>query len=233
MKGRTPILIVALITILFAGFVTAQPLGVEDVEVGASSRFDDTTTPTQVDAQAGNVTELSLHGLSVTRFWQGFYGNITGSIILADGSGNNFYDWNISVPTGQVYASRNSAVSWDTVACPDPADITAEETALSQDASDPDSITNTFTAVNHPAFDVAGDAITGCPTTQAYNASGEQGNSFWQVLLRAGSDIVYTTIIEDTSPAGFDGSPWHFQLLVGEDGTDENPTPYYFYLELQ
>ncbi len=236
MKGRTHILMVALFAILFAGFVTAQPLGVEEVEVGESSRASDNESlfePTQVDAQAGNVTELSLHGLSVTRFWQGFYGNITGSIILADGSGNNFYDWNVSVPTGQVYASRNNAVSWDTVECPEPADITAEEGSLNQSASDPDSITNTFTAVNHPSFDVAGEAISGCPTTQAYNASGEQGEAFWQVLLKAGTDIVYTTIIEDTSPEGFDGRPWHFQLLVGEDGTNDQTTGYYFYLELQ
>ncbi len=234
MKGRTYFLgVFALSLLLMVSFVAAQPLGAETADVIESSRFEEEIAPQEVDAQAGNVTELSLHGLSVTRHWQGFYGNITGEIVLADSSGNNFYDWNVSVPTGQVYASRNDAVSWDTILCPDVTDISDEAAALGQSPDDPDSVNNTFTNTDHPAFEVGGQAITGCPTTQAYNASGEQGNAFWQVLLKAGDDMVYTTIIEDTSPAGFDGLPWHFQLLVGEDGTDENPTPYYFYLELQ
>ncbi|MCC7574008.1 hypothetical protein KO361_00245 [Candidatus Woesearchaeota archaeon] len=232
MKGRTT-LVMLLLIILTAGFVTAQPLGVEDVDVGTSSRFDDTTTPEAVDAQAGNVTELTLHGLSVTRFWQGFYGNITGTIILSDASGANFYDWNVTTPTGQVYASRNNAVSWTNINCSNATHIAAEETALGQNSNDPDSITNTFTNNNHPDFNVGLTTITGCPTTQAYNATGEQGNAFWQVLLNADTDTIYTTIIEDTTPEGFDGNPWHFQLLVGENGLVEGTTPYYFYLEIR
>jgi hypothetical protein len=232
MKGRT-IIVVALLIILTAGFAAAQPLGVEDVTVGDSSRYDDTTTPEQVDAQAGNVTELTLHGLSVTRSWQGFYGNITGTIILADASKNNFYDWNVSTPTGQVYASRNNAVSWTNMNCSNATHIGLEETALGQQPSDPDSVSQTFTDTNHPAFEVAATELLGCPTTQAYNASGEKGNAFWQVLINAETDTIYTTIIEDTTPQGFDGNPWHFQLLVGENGRIAGTTTYYFYLELQ
>jgi hypothetical protein len=235
MKGSISKTITLMLFLSLAiSFATAQPLGVEDIDVGPSSRFNDTTTPTAVEAQAGNVTQLQINGTSVTRFWQGFYGNITGTIILADSTGNNFYDWNVTIPKGQVYASRNSAVSWTGVNCSLAADILAEETYLGHDATAPDSVSNTFAATNHPAFDLGSDEITGCPTTQAYDSSGGQGGSFWQVLLQAGSDMIYTSIIEDTSPAGFDGNPWHFQLLVGENGVGNNdPTSYYFYLELQ
>ena len=225
----------ALAGILSIGIAAAQPLGVDDITPGASSRYNDTTTPTAIDAQAGNVTELSISGISVTRSWQGFYGNITGTIILADASGNNFYDWNVSTPTGQVYASRNDSVTWTGIACLDATGIENEETYLGQDANDPDSVTNTFSETNHPAFDVGSDPISGCPTTQAYSSGGTQDNQFWQVLLEdTSNNVVYTTIIEDTSPAGFNNQSWHFQLLVGENGQGNNdPTPYYFYLELQ
>ena len=221
--------------LLLAATVYAQPLGVSDVSVEGSSRYNDTTTPTAVNAQAGNVTELSINATAVTRSWQGFYGNITGTIILADASGANFYDWNVSTPTGQVYASRNDSVTWDGIDCTNATGITAEETYLGQDSTDPDSVTQTFAATNHPQFFVGSEEIDGCPTTQAYDDSGSQGGSFWQVLLSdTTANIVYTTIIEDTSPAGFDGRPWHFQLLVGENGQpgNEAPTPYYFYVEL-
>ncbi len=224
----------ALAGILSIGIAAAQPLGVDDITPGASSRFNDTVTPTAVDAQAGNVTELSISGISVTSSWQGFYGNITGSIILADASGNNFYDWNVSTPTGQVYASRNDSVTWDGIDCTDATGIEAEETFLGQNSSDPDSVTNTYTETNHPAFQVGTASIESCPTTQAYSSGGTQDNQFWQVLLSdTSANTVYTTIIEDTSPEGFNDQPWHFQLLVGENGNEPGTTPYYFYLELQ
>ncbi len=226
----------ALAGILSIGIAAAQPIGVENVTAEASSRFNDTATPTPIDAQAGNVTELSITSISVTKSWQGFYGNITGTIILADASGNNFYDWNVSTPTGQVYASRNDSVTWTDIDCLNATGITAEETYLGQQTTDPDSVNNTYSETNHPSFLVGSGNMTGCPTTQAYSSGGVQNNQFWQVLLADTDDnVVYTTIIEDSSPAGFDGAPWHFQLLVGENGRDtENPTtPYYFYLELQ
>lgn len=237
MKGRiNRTILFTLLTILGTGFALAQPIGVDNITSETSSRFNDTTTPTAVDAQAGNVTELAITGLSVTKYWQGFYGNITGSIVLADSTGNNFYDWNVSVPTGQVYASRNSSVSWTGVACASAADITAEETFLGHNDTAPDSLTNTFTSTTHPDITIGSSTVSGCPATQAYDSTGAQNNAFHQILLNGGGDIVYTTIIENATTAGFNNLPWHFQLLVGEPGFGldaESTTPYYFYLELQ
>ena len=234
MKGKLKIVILATLTFLLVGSVSSYPLGAETADVIESSRFNQTIPPTQIDAQAGNVTELSLTGIAVTRFWQGFYGNITGTIILSDATGNNFYDWGITNPTGQVYASRNDSVSWSDVACPTPVEIEEEETFLGQLETDPDSITNTFSESNHPEFLVGTQLLENCPTTQAFSSGGTQDENFWQILLSSEGEMIYTTLIEDTTPEGFDGRPWHFQLLVGENGVQNtNPTPYYFYLELQ
>ena len=214
--------------------VTAEPLGAEEAEVIETSRYNDSTTPDTVDAEAGNLTELSITGTAVTRTWQGFYGNVTGSLILADSSGNNFYDWNISTPSGQIYASRNDSVVWTGITCLTGARLEDEETFLNRSPTDPDSVTNTFADTNHPAFQVGTESISGCPTTQAYGDGGSQDGEFWQVLLDdTNANTVYTTIIEESVVQGFNDRPWHFQLLVGENGhTGPGTTPYYFYVEL-
>ena len=236
MKMSIKLLTVMLVAALFSVTTAlAEPIGAGEVEPITSSRYNDSVTPGSTDAQAGNLTQLQLNSTGVTRTWQGFYGNITGTLILADSAGNNFYDWNVSTPSGQVYASRNDTISWTGVDCIDPATITAEESYLGKDATDPDSITNTFTATNHPSFFIGSSETTSCPSTQAYGDGGSQDSEFWQVLLQdTSSNTIYTTIIEEAVTQGFNNLPWHFQLLVGENGQpgNEAPTPYYFYVEL-
>ncbi len=217
-------------------FAADEPYGVDSANVENSERYDTSAiSPKQVDALAGNVTELSLNATAVTKGWQGFYGNVTGEIILADASGNNFYDWNLTVPSGQVFASRSDAVTWATINCSNDTQVSQEETYLDQTSTDPDSVSNTFTLTSHPDFMVGSTNITGCYSTKAYDSSGGQGaDDFWQILLSDGSDnTVYSTVIEDSAVSGFNNQPWHFELLVGEKGTDEATTPYYFYVQIE
>ncbi|MGV8169327.1 MAG: hypothetical protein ACP5N3_04695 [Candidatus Nanoarchaeia archaeon] len=230
-----------LFLLVFAGLlalsmVAAQPYGADSVTPGTSSRANLTgITADQVDAQAGNVTELSINGSAITTSWQGFYGNITGKLILADSSGNNFYDWNLSSPSGEVYASRSNAVTWATINCSNATAVGTEETYLGQSGADPDSVTNTFSLTSHTSFLVGSANMTGCYSTKAYNSAGTQGTGFWQVLLNDGTNTVYTTVLDETPEAGFNNQNWDFQLLVGENGKvgNEGATPYYFYVELQ
>jgi hypothetical protein len=236
MKKKNISLAIFMLVGLFTVYaVGAQPYGANSVTWENSSRANITGTPQQVDAQAGNVTELTINASAITTSWQGFYGNITGKILLADAQGNNFYDWNMSSPSGEVYASRSNAVTWANINCSNTSLRTAEETALGQLATDPDSITSTYSATNHPAFLVGSSNMTGCYSTKAYATGGVQGTGYWQVLLNDNTNSVYTTIINDVPEAGFNGQTWDFQLLVGENGKvgNEAVTPYYFYVELQ
>jgi hypothetical protein len=238
MKRLEKIMVFLLVAVaFFTAFALAEPYGADDVSYVTSSRYNTSAiTPDSIDAIAGNVTEITLNATTVTTSWQGFYGNVSGEIILADSSGNNFYDWNLSTPSGQVYASRSDAVTWESIACITPVLLGAEETYLGQTADDGDSITNTYTLTNHPWFLSGTTNITGCNATKAYDSTGEQGaDSFWQVLLSDGANTVYSTILEDGLTNGFNNAPWHFELLVGENGKSgsEGSTPYYFYVELQ
>ena len=62
-------------------------------------------------AEAGNVTELNISATVVTRGWQGYYGNVSGTITLDDGLNNTMYSWALADPEGEVYASRNNSIS--------------------------------------------------------------------------------------------------------------------------
>ncbi len=220
--------------VLLSTLAAANPLGAEEVERIESSRYNDSITPDSIQAQAGNLTEVSLNATGVTKTWQGFYGNVTGSLILADSTGNNFYDWNVSNPSGSVFASRDDSISWTSVACLSGAEITAEETFLDRDPTDPDSVTNTFSDTNHPQLQVGTQTLDNCPTTQAYGDGGSQDSEFWQILLGSEGNTIYTTILEDAATLGFNERPWHFQLLVGENGHTGagSTTEYFFYVEL-
>lgn len=220
------------VSVFAAVFVSAQPIGVDEIVQVDSTRFNITGTPTAINAQAGNVTELAINATALTTAWQGYYGNVTGTLILADSAGNNMYDWNVSTPSGEVYASRSNSVTWSAIACASNANVTVEETYLGQTTDDPDSVNNTFSGTA-PDFDVGSTTVSGCYGTNAYDENGAQISDFHQALLSDGPNIVYSTLLN--SSVGFNSNTWDFELLVGENGKvgNEAVTPYYFYVELQ
>jgi hypothetical protein len=67
-------------------------------------------------ALAGNVTELDLSGYTITRTWQGYFGNVSGTITLEDNSNNTLYNWSVASPEGEVYAANNTVI-WTNIQC--------------------------------------------------------------------------------------------------------------------
>ncbi|RME52107.1 hypothetical protein D6783_05840 [Candidatus Woesearchaeota archaeon] len=235
-KRRSAIAAILFFTlVLGTTYVLAAPTAPVSITNDGSSRRDLSGIPDQsVEAQAGNVTALTIDALSVTRFWQGFYGNITGTITLDDANNNTMYNWSIATPQGEVYATRNSSVSFTSVSCANAGNITAEGTAIGQTGSEADYISNTFNQQSHPQFSVGTTTITAntCNSTNTYVNDAAQSSNFYEVLLTDSAGVfIYATII-DADTTGFDGGTYDFQMLVGEDGTDSATTPYYFYVEL-
>jgi hypothetical protein len=106
--------------ILVASFVFAasssEPQGPELLNVTESGR----RTPGTVDAisaEAGNVSALVIDDIRTTEAWQGYYGNVTGTITLDDANNVTFYDWALPNPEGEIYASNGSSVTWSNVYC--------------------------------------------------------------------------------------------------------------------
>ncbi|MFH1174195.1 MAG: hypothetical protein V1725_03625 [archaeon] len=227
--------ILAIAGVLLAGIVAADPVNPTTVTSGTSSRGNVDGTSQNASAQAGNVTRLDISAYQLTKSWQGYFGNLTGDLLLSDGSNNRLYNWSLTSPSGEVYASRNSSITWATVNCSNSTQVTLEETALGHSASDGDSVTNTFGSTSHPWFLLGSNNITGCKSVTLNNASGEQTSMFWNVLLSDNADsTVYTTILENGA-SGFNAEAVDFELIVGEDGHGDaasSVTPYYFWVEL-
>ncbi len=219
--------------------VAAAPVGLNNsVEQISSSRWDDSNEAYIIEAQAGNVTELNINTNWTTRTWQGYYGNITGRILLGNTAGNALYDWSVANPTGQVYATRINSLTWANVRCANNTEIAGEETSLGLQSTDNDGVDETFKTPSHSAFMITvGNTINAntCNSTNLYNATGQsQAGLFEEVLLsNAAGEIIYTSLLNN-SANGFDNRPHDFQMIVGENGHagDATTTTYYFWAQI-
>lgn len=252
------VLLSMILAVLTASVVVALPTGpTTDITTIKSERLD-TWGPKTLVALAGNITEFNTDSSSITRTWQGYFGNVSGTIVLGDANNNTLYDWNIANPQGEIYAVRSATVpAWVNTRCSTVAELEAEDVALNVNESvDEDAVNRTFVvtgsaeaqtnfggALGHPTFYVASSQITAdsCAVTYLYNAGVPDAN-FRQVILSddATVPIIYTAFLAHTfnpfaESTGFDGATHDFQMIVGEDGhgTDVAVSTYYFYLELE
>ena len=255
-------LFVFLIVLSFSLASAAVPFGVSDID-----HIKNETAPEDpalsVPAIAGNVSEINLEGFTTTQSWQGYFGNVTGTIQLADASDNVMYNWSLTSPQGEVYASTNNSITWQYIQCFNfTADGTkADDTAQAGETSlhgtnltqledefnikydDVDGVNETFSffgsSEGHDLFYTASREFSQgqCRSTRIFNNNASQENGqFEEVLLYepTTSSVVFTSIL-DEDLLGFDNRTHDFQMLVLEDGhrTDTETTPYYFWVELE
>lgn len=235
MKRR--LIVITIILMLIAlPYVLGQVVAPQSLTEGPSERRDLSNLPSlNVSAQAGNITQLNIDVLYITRSWQGYYGNVSGTITLDDADNNTFYNWTLTSASGEVFATRNESADFASVNCTNSSERANEEIFLGQQTADGDSVTNTFNGTSHPVFSVGTQSdLSGCYSTNAFINTGQSATDYYQVLLSDDySNIVYTTIMDDDQ-IGFDGSTYDFQLLVGENGHngDTATTTYYIWVEL-
>lgn len=223
-----------------------------------------TTTPSgdagNISAVAGNITYVSIFSASsVTQSWQGYYGNVSGGLRLADASSNIFYNWSLSTPSGEVYASVNSSISWSNIQCFNftamgnysdesgnggttsnfGTNISQIEDAYNISSTDLDSVNSTFYSFNHDPFYTASREFSAdeCRSVQLFNNNSlSEDGKFEEVLLYepVTASVVFTSILEEAS-LGFDNNLVDFEMLVLDDGHGANTdaTLYYFFVELE
>ena len=227
--------------LLVIAVVSAAPSGPTTVSTLGSSRYS-TAAAGNVSAIAGNVTEINFAANSITQTWQGYFGNITGTIVLGNSNNQSLYNWNLASPSGEIYATRSSTTpTWTNIRCANLTETNAEDTTLGvNQTADQDSVNRTF--LNTTSFNVfyVGSTIINtsqnCRAVNLFNGTGASSSSFQEVLLSdaSGSTLVYTSLLANDAN-GFDNRTHDFEMIVGENGHsgDTTATPYYFYLELQ
>jgi hypothetical protein len=254
-------LIIALALISHISLVIAvEPFGATVNPLTSDSASEDSAQG--IDAVAGNVTELNIFGFSVTQSWQGYFGNVTGTITLEDTSGDVMYNWSESSPDGEIYASKNDTISWGYVQCfnftatgtygndlPNAGgtsqygtNLTILENMFNISFDDSDGVDETFTLTGpgtHNRFFTSNEEFSEgeCRSTRIFsNADTGEDNKFEEVLLYEPStySVIFASLLNEDE-VGFDDNPHDFEMLVLEDGhgADTNTDTYYFYVELE
>ena len=236
--------------ILLSMFSAATPVAPDTVFRGQSERFNVGGGASGQPSEAGNLTPIFVSGQRVTARWQGYFGNVSGGITLADAAGNSMYDWGLANPSGEIYAANHSSVAWSQIFCVNFSANLAEET-LNRDtlnrflgyvtdaekASD-DSINKTF----NQTFGTDGSTLIvgsrtftqtdNCSMTTLNDATGYQTSRFKEVLLTDNTSIVFTSILENDQNS-FSTAPADFEMIVGVNGTVSGVTrTYFFFVEL-
>jgi len=254
--GLAGILVLAMFAIL--------PLANAVVTGGSVSAGTPQTAPNDTagtdEAYAGNVTELTVSGFTTTQTWQGYFGNVSGVIQLADNNDNVLYNWSLASPAGEVYASTNQTITWGNVQC---LNFTATGTQTGDTAGGGTSVTGTNLTTLESQFNVASDDVDGvnepfsllgphdlfytasqqfsvgeCLSTLVYDSTGTGvDNNFEEVLLYepTSTSVIFTSILDEADTSGFDSGFHDFEMLVLEDGhgVDVTSTTYYFFVELE
>ena len=192
-----------------------------------------TQVPQNATAEGGNVTEVNITSNSQTAVWQGFFGNVNGSLVLEDASGDTFYSWNLSNTSGEVYASRNNTIDFSAVApvgnCSLDNDVTGFDFS--------DSVNNTYLANNSQSFAVGNIQFNVSQTcgTNPYVTGSPQSVDFFNAILvedvTTNDSTIYVALIEPAGTAGYDGASYRYQLLVPVNRST-GFTIYSFYAEL-
>jgi hypothetical protein len=246
MRMCEKIMLLAVVFTLMAIAVSAIPTGPDSLTITANSRLMDLPNK-HTEALAGNVTGLDFYVRTVTKYWQGYYGNVSGEIVLADSGNNTLYRWINAEPKGEIYAARNATVNWSNIHCASQVQRDAEDNTFLRlnQSSDLDSINNTFTSTSYPSFFTGFLNFTsGSCRTTSVNDTGTS-TIFYEVLQmddfnsvdNGNATMIYTSIISQNSQ-GFDSLNHDFQMMVAEPGSGNETYPngitttYYFWVEL-
>lgn len=239
------------------GITGTGATGVNVTEINSTSQ--NPTLPGSLNAIAGNITEITTpEGIGKTQAWAGYFGNVSGTIMLADNSDNIMYNWTLASPEGEIFASTNNSISWDNIQCfnftaagtyQDESgnggstnlygkNLTQLESEYNIRQDDLDGVDETFSLSGlgtHNTFYVNSKEFSEgeCWNTRIIDWTGiGQDNNFEEVLLY--EPVTYSVIfgaLLNEDVLGFDNKPHDFEMIVLEDGhqTDTEVTIYYFY----
>lgn len=223
--------------IICSNFLWALPAGPVINYVSNSTAATVLTSRNQ--DEKGTITVIDINSNQQDYKWKAYVGNVTGKLALDDGTANTIYDWTLGTPTGEVYVTRSSSVTWANVTCANDTVIQDEQTALGMLSTDNDNINKTFNYTVHQSIIVGTKNIDNstCRSTATYISDAPQTITettlFQEVLLSDSltGSLIYATIIEDDE-IGYNNETFDFQLLVAENESSTTPTLYYFYVEL-
>ena len=241
--AKIAVFLIALVVFSAGVYAQSNPIGPSSITRGDSQTA---TAPggVQQEAEGGNVTGLLVSGTRASQRWQGFFGNVTGTIALDDAAGNSLYQWADDFPQGEIYAVNSStAPAWSNVTCfnhtksstAQRLTLSALESNLGMSALDEDGVNETFNHTTKQPITIGSVTLTSDCKHVSLNVNDAYDAARFNetILIDNGTrhSVIYTAILEQ-SATGFQNHPADFEMIVGEDGDIVASTPYWFYVEL-
>jgi hypothetical protein len=225
-----------------AVIVQAAPEGVFSVAIRNSERRT-ANASVNVSAQGGNITRLNVSFNSQTSAWQGFAGNISGNIVLDDATGDHFYTWTLFNVSGEIYASRNTSLNFNTIY--PTINCSVDQVGMTGIGADRTNRTYSefFNVRNFSVGTIAINSSTACAARPYVNSSNQTSTSLYEnIILNSETsnttqlnvtinNTIYVGILELDGTTGFDAQQYNFQLLVPVNKS-VTITTYAFYAEL-
>jgi hypothetical protein len=115
-KIANTLILFAGVAIILSSLAMAAPTGATATQVGEQERGTGTSSG-QATIEGGNVSETNISGNAITAKWAGFYGFISGGVLLSDASANKFYEWTVSnLSNSVIFAANGSITDWNLIA---------------------------------------------------------------------------------------------------------------------
>lgn len=257
-------LLVLIVFGLTISMVLADPSGPNTFSVESQRRMNTSGLGGSADTAvwAGNISRISISGVSLTTHWAGFYGNISGGITLDDENNRTLYNWTNTNPRGEIFATTATSVNWSNgpasdeglgqqnLRCFQMQDIVSN-TSTEEDVNrtdleatmgllenDVDGIDETFTvAQGHVEFTVGSSNFSAnhCSATRMFNSTEQKGVSeYVELILYDDSNdaVIYTALIANNS-MGFIGGQTDWEMMVLENGNGTNTAPTTYYFYVE
>ncbi|MBR9690613.1 hypothetical protein GOV08_02920 [Candidatus Woesearchaeota archaeon] len=228
MRARVTIILFMLLFGMFAGTVLADPAGPASLVNGTPETLPVRPALSAI-AYAGNITEINLTAWTVTRTWQGYYGQVSGTIILADANNYTMYDWRNTNPDGRVYAARVNNVDWSTIACAAQSELDTDE---AQFTGTNDTNRDGEYPLDRPnATFVSFDLTGGASTARSANYS-----TFWIGSVQIDNNSCLSTSMHNSTATSMTdqnvgNDPDRFRELILADGSGTGDIVYTAILE--
>lgn len=177
--------------------------------------------------EGGNISAINLSGETLTNKWAGFFGNVSGSLLLADNQSSVIYQWLWSpADGGAVCASTNQSLSDQNLSGATGAEI---DSAWGFAPASADSGTNTFNYTNCSIM-IGMETISGADCADTGQAGAFMTRALGLAPAPAKAQMLFCTNI--TNGQMYDGSTGNYELIVPASDAVHATETYYFYANL-
>ena len=176
----------------------------------------------------GYITQIDLYQKqNQTQNWQGYFGNVSGTITLSGDNGSEIFNWTVNVTNRSIYAIANgNFIAWDTLY---PANITLIDQLWFQSEVMPDTVKNTYkSGIENRTFVDTSINASYLYTTHGFLDHVIQSVDTNEPGLTIGN-VLWAAVVVDPQE-NFKGGQSNYELLVPVNSSA--PEKYYFYMEL-